>query len=206
MTLGASAMTGTTGGYLELPLNFRSDTAQFINWTGVTMTSPIASWTADVGFTDASGTVRAPGDQFDIDASNSMRIAMISEFIYGDHTVAYEKVGSGSNVYLGTGGDLSELVALSGDGLGAPGAMNYYYSKNNALPYDADTVTTLSTNTAIASELVLSMIDVSADRALYEADFYGQVMIRVWLEGWDANAYNSILSRIITASFEFTGV
>jgi hypothetical protein len=49
------------------------------------------------------------------------------------------------------------------------------------------------------------MVDVSASGTDYEADYFGQVMIRVWLEGWDANAYNSILSRIITTSFEFTG-
>jgi hypothetical protein len=169
------------------------------------MTSPTAAWTADVAFTDATGTARIPGDQVQIDASNAMRIAMISDLAYGGHILAYEKPVSASNVVLGTGGDLSELVASSGDGLGAPGAMNYYYSKNNVLPFDADAVTTLSTVTAITGQTVLTMVDVSASGTDYEADYFGQVMIRVWLEGWDANAYNSILSRIITTSFEFTG-
>lgn len=206
MTLGATAMTGTTSGYLEIPLNFRSDTATAITWSAVSLSSTVASWTADVAFTDATGTARVPNDQVDIDASNSMRIAMLSDIAYGGHVLAYEKPASTTNVVLDTGGDLSDLVALDDDDFGNAGAMNYYYSKNSTLPFGADSATTLTTVQAITGQTVITMVDVSASTSPdYEADYFGQVMIRVWLEGWDANAYNSILSRIISTSFEFTG-
>ncbi|MFA6801225.1 MAG: hypothetical protein WCR19_03855, partial [Acholeplasmataceae bacterium] len=61
-TLGSSAMIGTDGGYIELPLNFRSDTANQINWTTVTLSSTTYSWTVDKDFTDVFDTPRTAGD------------------------------------------------------------------------------------------------------------------------------------------------
>lgn len=208
-TLGATALADTTTGYLEIPLNFRSDTANQIDWTSVTMTSPSVAWTNDVEFTDYNndtGILRTLPGSFLVDASNSMRIAMISAPAYGGHVVAYEKAASATNAYLGTGGDLSSLVALADDGLGNPGSMNYYYSKNNSLPFGADNVVTLATQTVIANDTVIAMADVSGEATDYQATYFGQVMVRVWLEGWDANTFNSVLSRTITTQFVFEGV
>ena len=213
-TLGATAMAGTTTGYLDIPLNFRSDTAQTIEWTSVTLTSTVAPWTADVDFIDAAGSVRTSGDSFDIDASNAMRVAVLEVYGTGDHVVVYEKPASASNVVLGTGGDLRgtlvdpDLTPASGDEYypGINGAMNYYYEKNNTLPFGADAVTTIAADTAITGVTVITMEDVSALPTDYQATYYGQLTIRIWLEGWDANAYNAILSRIIETSFIFTGV
>ena len=109
MTLGATAMTGTTSGYLEIPLNFRSDTATQINWTSVSMSSLVAPWTVDVAYTDELGNLRAPDDDINIDASDAMRIAMRAVGNSGAHVVAYEKAAGGSNVVLGIGGDVSSI-------------------------------------------------------------------------------------------------
>lgn len=205
MTLGALAMTGTSSGYLEIPLNFRSDTANTITWTSVSIASTPENWTVDVSFTDFGGTARIAGSTVSVDASNGMRIAMLSEAAYGSHLVAYEKPGTAANHVLGTGGDLSELVASSADGFGNPGAMNYYYQKNNVLPFGATAVTTLATQTIIDNDVVITMANVSASPTDYQADFFGQVMIRIWLEGWDANTFNSVLSRTISTQFIFAG-
>lgn len=200
-TLGALAMTDTTSGYIELPLNFRSDTAQSINWTTISLSSTAYTWTVDVPFTDASGTARLAGAQISVDASDGMRIAMVSDITYGDYTVAYEKPVGGSNVVLGVGGDLSN------GSVGDNGSMNYYYAKNNALPFGADTVTTLSTMTTLgAGQPVVDMVDVSGEVQDFGATYYGQVTVRIWLEGWDANTYNSILSQIVSSAFTFQGV
>lgn len=205
-TLGATAMAGTTTGFLEIPLNFRSDTATEIQWTSVSMTSPEEAWRVDTPFTDASGTLRAIDDMIMIDASNAMRIAMLAVNNSGTHKVVYEKPSTATgNIVLGTGGDLSFLVT-SGDELGAPGAMNYFYSKNASLPFGADTAATIDADTAITGQTIITMDDVSGSTTNYEAVYFGQVMIRVWLEGWDANAYNSVLSRVISTEFVFTGV
>ncbi len=205
-TLGALAMTGTSSGYLEIPLNFRSDTANQIDWTSVTIASTPENWTVDVAFTDFGGVSRTAGSTVSVDASNGMRIAMLSEAAYGGHIVAYEKPSSAANHVLGTGGDLSDLVSLDDDNFGTAGAMNYYYQKNNTLPFGADSVVTLATQTSIDNDQVITMADVSASPTDYQADYFGQVMIRIWLEGWDANTFNSVLSRTISTQFIFAGV
>lgn len=203
-TLGSSAMTATTGGFIELPLNFRSNSANQINWTTVSLTAASNSWIVDADFLDATDTARVAGDSITVDASDAMRVAMVSDSTYGDFTVAYEKPSSGTNVVLGTGGDLAD-TANAGEGVA--GAMNYYYSKNNALPFGAATVTTLSTITDLAGgQPVISLLDVSGSASDFGATYYGQVTVRIWLEGWDANAYNSILSQFVSTSFTFQGV
>jgi hypothetical protein len=203
-TLGASAITATTGGYIELPLNFRSDTATSINWTTISLSASANTWTVDTAFTDATDTARVPGDQITVDASDAMRIAMVSDATYGDYTVAFEKATSGTNVVLGVGGDLSNGINTDE---GDAGAMNYYFSKNNALPFGADAVTTLATITTLgAGQPVVSLVDVTGETADFGADYYGQVTVRIWLEGWDANAYNSILSQLVSTSFTFQGI
>jgi hypothetical protein len=213
MTLGALAMTSTTSGYLEIPLNFRSDTANQIDWTSVGVTSDADPWTVDVNFTDFGDVARVAGGTVAVDASNSMRIAMISQAAYGGFTVAYEKPSSAANHVLGVGGDLrgplsnlDGILGNSDDYLGSDGSMNYYYQKNNSLPFGADNVTTLATQTVIDADQVIQMVDVSGSPIDYQADWFGQVMIRVWLEGWDANTFNSVLSRTISVQFVFSGV
>ncbi|MFA6801059.1 MAG: hypothetical protein WCR19_03020, partial [Acholeplasmataceae bacterium] len=205
-TLGSSAMTGTSGGYIELPLNFRSDTANQINWTTVTLSSTTYSWTVDKDFTDVLDVARTAGSQIPVDASNGMRIAMISDATYGNDVVAYEKPVGGQNVVLGAGGNLKDGVAVDE---GNAGAMNYYFAKNASLPFGIEAVTTLATITDLGAsgQVVSSLFDVSLITAVdFGADYYGQVMVRIWLEGWDANTYNSILSQKVSSTFTFQGV
>ena len=206
-TLGSSSLTSTGTGYLEIPLNFRSNSANQINWTNILLSSDTYVWTIDVDFTGVGGAITTPGT-LSVDASNGMRIAMISQATYGGFTVGYEKPAGGSplNVVLDDG-IAATPQDLSNGGIGDAGAMNYYYAKNNSLPFNADAVTVLDTiQTLGAGQPVISMDDVSGSATNYEADFFGQVMVRVWLEGWDANTYNSILSQIVSTTFAFEGV
>lgn len=204
-TLGSTSLTSTSSGYLEIPLNFRSNSANQINWTNILLESDAYSWTIDVDFTGVSGALTTPGT-LSVDASNGMRIAMISEATYGGFTVGYEKPAGGSPLNVILDGDGLEQD-LSNGGVGVAGAMSYYYAKNNSLPFNADAVTVLDTIQALGSgQPVVSMDDVSGSTTNYEADFFGQVMVRIWLEGWDANTYNSILSQIVSTTFAFEGV
>ncbi len=214
-TLGSSAMTSTSSGYIELPLNFRSDTANQINWTTIALTSASYNWTIDVNFTGVGDVALTSGGTLAVDASNGMRIAMLSDASYGSFTVAYEKPASAANVALNTGGDLRgtlvdpDSTPASGDEYypGVAGAMSYYYAKNSTLPFGVDAVTTLSTMTDLGSgQPVITMADVSASGSDFGAQYYGQVTVRIWLEGWDANTYNSILSQMVTSAFTFQGV
>ena len=213
-TLGVDSLTGTTAGYLSIPINFRSNSANAIQWSNVTLTSTTAPWTADVSFVGAKGTSFTSGDSLDINAADSFRIAIIGS-IGGLQTVrGYENPDSITNVVLGGGTanpqDLSDGNVIVVDPLdplqdipaGDDGAMNYYYQKVGQLPFGADAVTVLETITSIASPI--TVVSLAATPTSGAANF-GTIYIRIWLEGWDANAYNSVLNRAISASFKFVG-
>jgi hypothetical protein len=201
-TLGATSMTGTTGGYLSIPVNFRSNSANRILWSGVTLTAAELAWQSDVAFIGAKGATLIAGDSTLINASDSFRIAILGTVGGLDNVVGYESANSATNVVLGGGiANPQNLADGVGVGMGNQGAMNYYYAKNALLPFGAEAVTVLQTITALANNPI---VDLSASTTSGAA-FYGAVVIRVWLEGWDANAYNSVLGRQITTSFQFTG-
>ena len=197
-TLGTASLTGTTGGYLSIPLNFRSNSANRILWSTVSLTSGDAPWQADVAFTGAKGATYIAGDSATINAADSFRIAILGTVGGLSNVVGYENGDSLTNVVLD--GDGLEMD-LSNGGIGDNGAMNYFFAKNALLPFDADAVTVLDTIQTLADNPVADLAASTTSGAAY----YGQIVIRIWLEGWDANAYNSILGRMITSSFVFTG-
>jgi len=116
-------------------------------------------------------------------------------------TTIFEKPAQGNNVVLGTGGDLSN------GGLGLAGAMNYFYAKNGVLPVGSAAV---SVPLAITSVGTIRIVDLTLNSDTESlnyagANYYGSVVVRIWIEGWDANAYNAILGGTISTSMEFTG-
>ncbi|PKK92666.1 MAG: hypothetical protein CVV61_08565, partial [Tenericutes bacterium HGW-Tenericutes-6] len=75
-TLGVDQMVEANGGYLEIPLHFRSSTADRIVWNSVSLTSPVANWVNDVTYTHVDNIVYNANQPISINASNSMRIAI----------------------------------------------------------------------------------------------------------------------------------
>ncbi|MBN2300653.1 MAG: hypothetical protein JXC31_05650, partial [Acholeplasmataceae bacterium] len=218
-TLGVAGLIGTSEGYLELPLHFRSNSANAINWSAVSLTGDSLSWVSDVEFMGATGVSYPSGSSFTVNAADSMRVAI--QEVIGSRTtpaaIGYENAGGGSNIYLGDGSvhyysdgvtaapahDFSDRTTL-GDGLGAAGSYNYYHEKTGNLPVGSDAVNTMVTQVTVAGTQVLGMN--SGSTASAGADYYGQIVIRIWLEGYDQNSYNSILARLVTASLTFEGI
>ena len=213
LTLGVSAMTETTNGYLEIPINFRSDSANRILWSTVSLSSGALPWQADVAFTGAKGTSYTAGGSISIDAADAIRIAIVGQ-VGADpaHYVAYENPNSTTNAVLDGDGLPMDLRGTQEDldpdpiledlhYIGVNGAMNYFYRKNADLPFGANEVTVANTIQALDNDPVL---DLAPSTTAGKAN-YGQLVIRIWVEGWDANAYNSVLGRMITTSFGFTG-
>jgi hypothetical protein len=225
-TLGIGEQGNTvTGGYLELPIHFRSNSAVAIAWTGVTLTSPDFDWSADQSFNAINYNAGAyealavnSGDLLTLNAADAFRIAIIGSVTDGPDVVAYEKpatTASPFNHVLGTGGTgyQGASVAVGPDTVadtaddtysGTFGAHSYFYNDSQTSPFGIHDITTLATQTSIVSERVLDMT-LQTD-AFAGAAYYGEITIRIWLEGWDLNAYNSILSQVISASFQFTGL
>ena len=106
---------------------------------------------------------------------------------------AYENAGGGTNTDLGglTNADLT----------GATGAHDYYNNVNDGYPTGITSVTTVNTLNAISNSLVLDMA--TGQELTADAANYGVILVRVWFEGWDAEAYNSLLSQIVSVSLRF---
>jgi hypothetical protein len=211
-------------GLLEINIHFRSNSANAIDWTAVSLNADDFTWNVDQAF-DAiaydggtSSFITNPvtsGDTLLLNAADAFRIAILGNVGGASNVVAYERPESTTapyNIVLGTGGDLSGTLFLdpdtvpgSGDEVytGTYGAHSYFFNDSQTSPYGIDNVVTLATQTSIAQERILDMVDTNPDAG---ATYYGTATIKIWLEGWDLNAYNSLLSQTVRASFQFTGV
>ena len=193
--LGIGAPGGSvSSGYLELPIHFRSEDVDKIQWTQVLVSSGSASWRTPITFIDSLGVTRTANSTFLTNAADAIRVSVTGNIATVPTTLAYENPAEGSNTVLG---------GLSGANLeGEDGAIDYYFQSTASYPGGAESVTTVPTITTLGTgQHVLDLT--GGQSGTYEQNFYGRIMIRVWFEGWDAEAYNALLSRVITMRFQF---
>jgi len=218
LTLDGSTLEPTTSGYLSIPIYFRSEDVQTITWTSVSLTGQQVAWESDVAFTASDGSAVLAGGSINVDASNAIRIAMIDPLESLLSPVVYEKPAD-TGIYYNT--VLNDASAdLYNDGDGANGAMNYYFKKTNGLPPQIQTFTTIGSIDGLDGGVdVLQMQETDEETQTFEfgagilgvgaveVDFnaaYGGVMfLNIWFEGFDAEAYDSLLGLVITLSLAF---
>lgn len=182
----------TTAGFLEIPIAFRSDDVTELDWESVSLTSGSFTWNSDTVFTNEQGVAQTASSSFNVNAADAMRISITGDIAATATTVVYENPASTTNVVLGenTAADLT----------GANGAVSYYTAVSGAAPTGVTSVNTPATLTSISGVKVLDLIDDTTD---YGKTYSGTITIRVWFEGWDANAYNTLLGRTISTAFTF---
>ncbi|MDO9628831.1 MAG: hypothetical protein Q7I99_02930 [Acholeplasmataceae bacterium] len=208
-TLGTTGVgDGTVVGYLQLPIHFRSDSTSQINWTYVSLTGTQTSFTTRVAFTDSKGVSHTANSSLNVNPADAIRISITGMVGGLTATKAYENPVSATNTVLGFN-ENSDFRGTTEDVQGVPtyigtnGAQNYFYRSNAILPGASDAVNTVLTQQTIESELVLDMA--SGQTLVSDTEYYGQVTVRIWFEGWDAEGYNALLGKKITASFRFQG-
>lgn len=188
----------TTSGFLSLPIHFRSSTATEINWTQVTLTSPTVSWRTPIGFVNSKGVTLANNDTFDVNAADAMRISVTGNIGGSSVTTVYENPSSDTNTVLGAKTAPADNFMIS------PlrnGAIDYYYNVTNTYPGGMNVINTAPTVTSVTEIKVLDMS--TGNIPVHEQEYYGQITIRIWFEGWDQEALNALLGRTITAGFRF---
>jgi hypothetical protein len=203
----AFALPGDTpanagSGWLTLNLHFRSATTQSINWSNVTLTGA-TSPTLPIGtpFTNSKGVSIIQGGTYDVNPADAFRISVTGLVSGAQNTIVYENGISDTNTVL-SGLSNADLT-------GANGALDFYFQSTSLYPGGTTGVTTVPTITALSNNRVLDM-SIEAD-AIYDASYfvnqyYGRLTVRIWFEGWDAEAFNVLLSRPVTASFRFVGI
>jgi len=224
LTLGTSALVDASeSDYISLVVYFRTANVESILWTEVSLTGTDVEWSPDVPFTASDGTNVTTASTVDVNAANAMRIAVYSPRDFAATALApivYEKAATSTalgswNTFLDVKGDLSGV-----DGFGAPGAMDYYFEKTGELPFGAadplvttvDSVDTLPTgvsaivmNFESTTDGVITYDEFDDFDVNYGTALGGYLVINIWFEGYDAEAYNSLLAQQIAASFTFEG-
>ena len=239
-SLGTTSLPNVTGGsgHLELIVFFRSENVRQIAWTSATLGGTTLNWTADVDFTDSTGTLVTAGTALALNPADAMRISVFnpSDVTRGDDPLTTDLVEgpllpvlyeNPTTAPTGTNTALGALagVDLSNGGVGANGGLNYYFVKTGDLPFGTTSVTVPATEAAIndAGEYVVinlnptngNPVDYPSDTYYftdplgmtvnYNATYGGYAVINIWFEGYDAEAFNSLLGGEITVGLEFKG-
>ncbi|MGD9605571.1 MAG: hypothetical protein AB7V00_05425, partial [Bacilli bacterium] len=105
--------------------------------------------------------------------------------------VIYELPVSASN---------TELDAFLGDITNADGAIDYFIAKTGHAPIGATTVSVPATASSAAELDDVALVTLNTLEGSYNV---GTITIRIWIEGWDPDCFNSVLGDAITVGLVF---
>lgn len=196
--------TQTLGsGMIEFDLRFRTkaaptdDTVVGLIWSQVTLTGEPKTWTPEKPFTSSKDETVTVTGEATYNASDAARVS-ITDTKATDATVVYENGISDTNTVLS-----NNIPNWS------QGAHDYYkkvtqvdlaktfgtgFGINGTDPYKA-----VETVTELPTDAVAMFTEETDSKGYYTAD----ITIRIYIEGFDAEAFNSILSGMIKVGLQF---
>lgn len=178
-----------TTGYIEFPIHFRSNTADKIYIDHIMMNSTTIDMKPEISFTNSKNMLIAPTDTMPIKVTDAVRISFESDqFMF-----VYESPESDTNTVLGKQ-DQADLSS-------AKGAIDYYRQITSMLPIGIHQVSVVETTSLSSKALVVDMLSNQVE--VHGQMYYGFLVIRVWIEGWDYEAYNHILDSKFSISIRF---
>ncbi|WP_052591259.1 hypothetical protein [Paracholeplasma brassicae] len=189
--------TAPAGSYISFTLYFRSQNATKLYWQNATIGSDVKSWTPDTTFLMADGSQATPAAPVDVRAANAVRVAVV-----GTVTKAFQLA---DGVIEGVENSGSQIIITDG-------AIAYHNAKNPDNQFPA-----LSGQTMLATETsfpagttgtpngfdVLNLAGAATENGItYNT---GNLDVKVWIEGWDADTFNAILKEAIAITLSFEG-
>ena len=188
-----SALSGDAS-FLTIPLLFRSDNVDEIYWSAVELVGENDTFTTRVPFTNEHNADIEANGSFTVNPADAFRISMVGEIDASANVEVYENPEAGTNVVLG---------GITDSAAPATGAVAYYEAVSGGKPLGSDSITVPSTITTLGTGVhVLDLVS----NENYGKLLGGDLTINIWFEGWDPNAYDSLLGLKIKTSFNFTGV
>lgn len=202
-TYGSDITNGT--GYRIITFYVRSvNYTQLYLFKGQTsLTGTDVTWSSDKKFSNNGSDVEA-GDSITTNVANAARFAINSNSLTAWDTNAKLSTYGGTiktTIYENEAVTKGNTTGFGLNGLNN-GALNYYLTKNSITPADynatkADGSEIVVPNTiALSSVLDSVVVELSAGTTTKATDgyYYAKVVVTIWLEGWDSECYNSILS------------
>jgi hypothetical protein len=184
--------TETLEGYIEFDLTIKAASAVTIYWDSVLLSSSAKSWEPDVAFTNAKN-VELTTDSLASDyyVSDAARISVSGPLA----TLVYESPTSATNTVLGGNGSLPATFV---DFTGRNGSVDYFAAKNDGEnPVGVTQVITPSTVTGALGQVSLVTLSETG------GEYFGTITVRIWIEGWDPDCFNSILASTMSTELIF---
>lgn len=177
-------------GYISFPIYFRSRIDESVYLDFVILDSKLRSMMASQTFIDSKANTVLKGASFDFKLTDSMRISFIGQIQNEKHIVIYENPASDTNTYMGKLKDVNLH--------GSQGSLDYFYKLSGYYPYLASAVRLPETISNFREVKVLEMTQID--------DYYeGMIIINLWVEGWDREAYGIFDRDDIKLDLRFSG-
>lgn len=177
-------------GYISFPIYFRSRESVSIYLDSIFLDSDLKSMLSSATFTDSKGNTIFTGSPFITKLTDGMRISFIGTVENEKHIVIYENPESDTNTYMG-GFNYTNLQ-------GTNGSIDYYYDIVGAYPYLSSAVKLPET---ISSANQTKLLDLISQDNYYQ----GMIRINIWVEGWDAEAYEILERDDFKLNLSFSG-
>ncbi len=203
--LGGTGVNNLSGRYVEFKLFFRSTAESTIVWNSASLTGTAKAWTVDASFKGANldtftgAPTHSVGSTVQVAAWSAARISIFNAAgTLGEVFQAPQATGSttASVVYNSTA--LPAVSYATGEEFGAA---SYQLAKN-----DGVSIYTLpGAGYGAAVETVTAGVPVVALTKAQPTDQYafGTVIVGVWIEGWDADAFDAIFATNLFVQLGF---
>jgi hypothetical protein len=176
--------------YLEIPIHFRSNTVNQIRMNSFSINSKEIDVLSPIAFTNSQNILINPGQFLKANIADTIRFSIQD----GQNIFAFENKASNTNTVLG--------YKFESDMTNSNGAIDYYKKATDTYPQGIESVSVVDTITSPSNLLILNMINNQVEQSGKE--HYGYIILRVWLEGWDLEAYNIIMGENFRISINFT--
>jgi len=195
-SLGSNVVTKEDG-FVEFKLAFRTLSTEKLDlfWDHVSLTSKGVEWAPEVPFTSAITGEQVPTETLEYYAANAARISINS----GDSTVVFENSVSITNTVLGKDNFVKDK-----------GAHQYFklMTGQHVIKSDAndeegimpDNYETVDTITSLSDQKVVATFPGDNGSGGYQ---YVTITVRIYIEGMDPEAFNSILGDTLTVQLGF---
>lgn len=201
----AGQITNLSGKYVEFKLFFRSTAESTIVWNSASLTGTAKDWTVDTSFRGASldlftgSPTHAVGSTVKVAAWTAARISIFNAA--GDTGAVYQAPQLTGSTTASTVYNSIALPAVSYATGEEFGAASYQLAKN-----DGVSIYTLpGAGYGAAVTTVTAGVPVVLLAKALPADQYafGTVVVRVWIEGWDADAFDAIFATNLFVQLGF---
>ena len=213
----------TTSGWTEFKLWFRSpeNGVKVYMLNNTTVKSNGIKWMADAVFNLKENLETEVGDTYTLYGANAVRISTT------ENTVTLDSDSdSGFSYTPGTNAKVFELGHTGDQKLGTTiqtgyGSVAYYNSKNSNNPITTDHTNNATLPEVYGYEKLPKLEDLNkpdfpetyVSVATLEVGsnisgttlYYGQITVRIWLEGWDPDMFNAIMADKIQIHLFFGG-